>query len=280
MYELLKTVLILSAGGFVLTGVLLCFKPLITKILTGVWQCVLWMAVLLFMVLPVYRLIPLHRVQNPIVFPQPTVVEQPIIQSPSDTIAAENTEATPPSTAKEPFRFPQNPLLIPTILPWIWFCGIWVYLLIVWVSYIRYRIQKRKTAVLLVEHPIFDRAKAELGITRQISLKMAPDIHSPMLMGILSPTVYLPCRNISTDSLRMVYLHELTHYKRKDLVIKWLSVVVNAIHWFNPMAYLLCKNLRESCEVACDSQVTKTMSAEEQKHYMKTILDLAEKEEF
>ena len=79
--------------------------------------------------------------------------------------------------------------------------------------------------------------------------------------------------------MRMVFLHELTHYKRKDLMIKWFSIFVNAVHWFNPLAYLLCANISESCEVSCDMAVTKNMSDIEQKIYMKTILDLVEEKE-
>ena len=76
--------------------------------------------------------------------------------------------------------------------------------------------------------------------------------------------------------MRMVLLHELTHYKRKDLIIKWLAVLVNSVHWFNPLCYIACANLSEACEVSCDMSVTKNMSQDEQKLYMQTILDLAE----
>ena len=72
----------------------------------------------------------------------------------------------------------------------------------------------------------------------------------------------------------MVFLHELTHYKRKDLMIKWLSVFVNAVHWFDPLAYMLRANISESCEISCDMEVTKNMDEAEQKLYMKTILEL------
>ena len=73
----------------------------------------------------------------------------------------------------------------------------------------------------------------------------------------------------------MVFMHELTHYKRHDLAIKWFSLFVNAIHWFNPLSYLLCRNISDACEVSCDIAVTKNMTEEEQKLYMKTILDFA-----
>ena len=96
-----------------------------------------------------------------------------------------------------------------------------------------------------------------------------------MLVGVLFPTVYLPCREIPDENMRMVLLHELTHYKRKDLLVKWFSVFVNAVHWFNPLCYLACAALSEACEVSCDMAVTKNMTEEEQKLYMQTILHLA-----
>ncbi len=97
-----------------------------------------------------------------------------------------------------------------------------------------------------------------------------------MLVGAFFPAIYIPCREIPDENMRMVLLHELTHYKRKDLFVKWLSVFANAAHWFNPLAYILRANIAEACEVSCDMEVTKNMSADEQKLYMQTIIDLVE----
>lgn len=120
-------------------------------------------------------------------------------------------------------------------------------------------------------------AKRELKIRRKIRVRMSPDVGSPMLVGVLFPVVYMPCKEIPLDMMRLVFLHELTHYKRKDLIIKWFALFVNAVHWFNPLSYLLSANLSEACEVSCDMEVTKNMNDEEQKLYMKTILELVEK---
>ena len=128
----------------------------------------------------------------------------------------------------------------------------------------------------IYDNRIFSEVKNELGIKRAVRLKAVSDTGSPMLVGILFPIVYLPCRDIPDDSMRMILLHELTHYKRKDLLVKWFAVLVNAIHWFNPLCYLACANLSEACEVACDMSVTKNMSEEERKLYMQTILKLVE----
>ncbi len=105
---------------------------------------------------------------------------------------------------------------------------------------------------------------------------MSADVQSPMLVGLFRPVIYLPCREIPDEQLAMVFRHELTHYKRGDLLIKWLSLFANGVHWFNPLSYLLCANISESCEVSCDMAVTAHMTDEEQKLYMQTILNLLE----
>ena len=151
-----------------------------------------------------------------------------------------------------------------------------IYLIVVISSYIVYITRKHKKAIMITENAVLNEVKKELKIKRHIKIRMSPDIQSPMLVGVLFPVIYIPCREISDENMRMVFLHELTHYKRKDLLIKWLSLFVNAVHWFNPLAYLLCANVSEACEVSCDMEVTKNMSDAEQKIYMKTILDLVE----
>lgn len=123
---------------------------------------------------------------------------------------------------------------------------------------------------------MLEEVKQALHITRTIRLGLAPAVSSPMLVGGFFPIVYLPCQALPKEHLRMVFLHELTHYKRKDLLLKWLALLVNAVHWFNPLAYLLRANLSEACEAACDRAVTRAMSHQESKQYMSTILTLAE----
>ena len=84
-----------------------------------------------------------------------------------------------------------------------------------------------------------------------IKIRVSANTDSPLLVGVFSTTVYIPCRKIPEERLKMVFLHELTHYMRKDLLVKWISVFINAVHWFNPLVYLLCANLSEACEVSC-----------------------------
>lgn len=158
----------------------------------------------------------------------------------------------------------------------IWGTGVLIFSFVVIISYFRFLCRKRKNAISISDNKLFEEVKEELKIKKHIRLKASSDIGSPMLVGVLFPTVYIPCREIPDNNMRMVLLHELTHYKRKDLLVKWFAVLVNAVHWFNPLCYLACTALSEACEVSCDMSVTKNMSKDEQKLYMQTILNLVE----
>lgn len=277
MYELFKTVLVLSLFGFGLTTILLCLKPITSKKFSAKWQYYAWIAVLLSMIIPTYKLIPKTEAQKIPLLPQNEVK-----QSEAPTIIIEEGSETA-IVNETPFEYrkitltPKFQIKILDLLAYIYFFGLFLFLIVAISSYIIYLIRKQKRAVVIADNAVLDKVKKELKINRHIKIRMSPDIQSPILVGVLFPIIYLPCREIADENLRMVFLHELTHYKRKDLLIKWLSLFVNSVHWFNPFAYLLCANISEACEVSCDIAVTKNLSDNEQKIYMKTILDLVEK---
>lgn len=275
MSELFKTVLILSLFGFVITAVLLCLKPVTAKKFPAQWQYYIWLAVLLSMIIPVYRLIPAKEAQRLSRLPQNEALMSETAQNTEGALEEAGIAETP-LLNREVNITPSRSVKLTDLAERIWLVGMCVYLTAVIVSYIIYNSRKRKRAVTVTENAVLSEAEKELGIKRHIKLRMMSDIQSPMLVGVLFPTIYIPCREISDENMRMVFLHELTHYKRKDLLIKWLSIFVNSVHWFNPLVYLLCGSISEACEVSCDMAVTKNMSDTEQKIYMKTILDLAE----
>ena len=278
MYELFKTVLILSLFGFGITAILLCLKPVTAKKFPAKWQYYVWVAVLLSMLIPVYKLIPQREVQKIPLVAQNQIVQQEdqnADEANSETVMIEDT----PIEYREVTLTPKFQINLLDLIAYIWFFGICLFLIVVITSYVIYTARKRRGALELTENSILDEVRKELKVKRHIKIRMSPDCGSPLLVGVLFPVVYIPCREISDANMRMVLLHELTHYKRKDLLIKWLSLFVNAVHWFNPLAYLLCASVSEACEVSCDMEVTKNMSEKEQKQYMKTILDLVEEKE-
>ncbi len=275
MYDVFKTVLILSLFGFGITALLLLLKPITAKKLPARWQYCVWIIVLISMVLPAYKLIPKKEAQKLAIVPQNQTVQtetQPQEEINPDTVVTYDT----PIEYREVNLSPKIQIRLFDLIAYIWGAGVLIFSLVIIISYFRFLCRKNKNAVKISDNKIFSEVKNELKIKRHIRLKASSDIGSPMLVGILFPTVYIPCLEIPDDNMRMVLLHELTHYKRKDLLVKWFAVLVNAVHWFNPLCYLACANLSEACEVSCDMSVTKNMSEDEQKLYMQTILNLVE----
>ena len=275
LYDIFKTVLVLSLFGFGITAVLLVLKPITAKKLPAKWQYCVWVAVLISMALPSYKLIPKKEAQRLAEIPKNQTVQtqQPQTQEKNtpDTVVTYDT----PIEYREVNLSPKIQIRLFDLIAYIWGTGVLIFLLVVMISYFRFLCRKNKNSVKISDNKIFSEVKNELKISKHIGLKAAADIKSPMLVGVLFPTVYIPCREIPDDNMRMVLLHELTHYKRKDLLVKWFAILVNAVHWFNPLCYLACANLSEACEVSCDMSVTKNMPEEEQKLYMQTILNLA-----
>ncbi len=276
MSELFETVLILSLLGFCITAVLLCLKPITTKKFPAKWQYYVWIAVLLTMIVPTYKFIPEREVQKIqyITYTETQKAETEVVEY-TETVT--DISQNPPITEREISVTPSIKINVFELISIIWICGAEIFLLTVIASYVIYILRKRKNSILIEDNSVLLETKKELGIRRNIRIRMSPNFGSPMLVGVFFPVVYLPCKELSQDMMRLVFLHELTHYKRKDLIIKWFALFVNAVHWFNPLSYIISSNLSEACEVSCDMEVTKNMNDGEQKIYMKTILELVEK---
>ena len=97
---------------------------------------------------------------------------------------------------------------------------------------------------------------------------------TPMIIGFIRPLIILPDIDFSARELDLVLAHELLHFKRKDLWLKLVILVVNAAHWFNPAAYFLTRYMNDMCELSCDEKVVMEMDAIGRKFYGETILSM------
>jgi hypothetical protein len=96
-----------------------------------------------------------------------------------------------------------------------------------------------------------------------------------MLMGLFRPVIILPDREYADAQLRAILLHELTHLRRRDVLVKWLSVVACAVHWFNPIVWLARREIDRACELACDEAVIRGLDASGKQCYGETLLYVA-----
>lgn len=116
----------------------------------------------------------------------------------------------------------------------------------------------------------------QIGVKTPVELWVNNLISSPMLIGFLKPCIVLPTTDLSDSDLRYTILHELSHYKYRDMFYKWIVQITLCLHWFNPFVYLMCNEINRACELACDETIISRLDTKEQKAYGDTLLNAME----
>lgn len=131
----------------------------------------------------------------------------------------------------------------------------------------RYQLQQSQTVHDALLQEIASRCAAGLGIKQKVALKLHSAIQSPMLVGFFTPTIIIPNADLQLDEAQMILAHELVHFKHRALWRKLLAVILQTVYWFNPVVYLIKRDLDRLAETSCDEQVVCQMSPAERKKY-------------
>ena len=144
------------------------------------------------------------------------------------------------------------------------------------VSFIRFFRWKRTVLRLSRSYAQYDAflkpIAEEMGVS-EVKLLLTEAVSSPMMIGLLSPTILLPKRKYDYDELRLILKHELTHFQHRDLWIKLLLIVCRAFHWFNPLMILFGRSIEKECEYYCDMAVMEREPESMRKVYCQSILN-------
>jgi len=105
-----------------------------------------------------------------------------------------------------------------------------------------------------------------LELRRVPHVLLSHEVTSPQVMGFWRPCVLLPAATsmFSDDEWRMMLCHELTHVRRRDLVLGWIPALAERAFFFNPLARLAAREYVLAREAACDAAVLRALSAEPQ----------------
>lgn len=99
---------------------------------------------------------------------------------------------------------------------------------------------------------------ARLGVeTGKFHICQVSGLPGPCVAGLLRPLVILPedAPRWDAERRRLVLCHEMAHLARRDLFWQAVAQVAVAAAWFQPLAWLAMRRLREESEKACDDQV-------------------------
>ena len=100
-------------------------------------------------------------------------------------------------------------------------------------------------------------ARSSLGTRRDVAVLESSQIDIPLAAGIVHPVILVPvsASEWTDDELRIVLLHELAHVRRADVVARAVAMIACAIHWFNPLVWVLGALSTRDAELAADDLV-------------------------
>lgn len=113
----------------------------------------------------------------------------------------------------------------------------------------------------------------ELELRRMPRLRLISGVQTgPFTVGFFRNTVFLPEDDYQERDLRYIIRHELVHCAGWDTQFKVLLGVVNALHWFNPLVWLMRNLVDQDMELACDERVLETCSREARSEYSELLM--------
>ncbi|MCL2388298.1 MAG: M56 family metallopeptidase [Defluviitaleaceae bacterium] len=104
-------------------------------------------------------------------------------------------------------------------------------------------------------------------------------IKSPFVLGFISPRIYLPLA-LPESEREYIILHEQTHIRRHDHIVKFLAYIILCMHWFNPLVWAAFSLMSKDMEMSCDERVLKELGITIKKSYSMSLLALATEERF
>ena len=140
---------------------------------------------------------------------------------------------------------------------------IWIFFAVLvgacfWGCYLKRRLQIAKMCRDFKLSPEDSKVVAKVSQKLQVHTRVQfmPCIKgkSPFTIGFFKPLVFLDLA-APEEEKELLLKHELIHIKRGDMFWHFASILVVAMHWYNPLAWWFRAELKRVCEYACDETV-------------------------
>lgn len=290
-------ILLSSLMSTILVFIILTFKKIFGNKVKPSWHYLLWFILILRLILPwvpesslsLFNILNFeqhtaiiqtttpeeHSIQVKIVNPGTNVTEL----SKSNNQEGRSISAAQVNQSSE--GYVQNFTINLKILYFIWLSVALIIGLCILLNSLIFEIKFKKHNEIVKREVfnIFLECKYKLNIYRNIPVIETPCVKSPTLVGFIYPRLLLPIdvlNIITVEQLNYVFLHELVHYKRKDIGVNLLISIILMFHWFNPVLWYAFYNMKEDQEISCDSLAISYINNGEIKEYALTLIKFLE----
>lgn len=289
MYSLV----VMTLGGSVLALLLLCLRYTVLRKMPSTVYYYAWLLVLLRFALPLPGLISTMGETTPAaqVSEAPAAHSESYVQDKTgyayetghnditkiDTAESDitvNEEETQEKIVSETARKAAFSIdwKSPALWLTVWALGAIASMGITVFSYFHFSFRLKKR---LMEPDSFTKAVYASIRGRKPVLYFSDSARTPMMLGVFKPKIVLPYRMYNEELLLNILRHELTHYRRLDTLYKWVASAVLSLHWFNPVAWVIRREINRSCELSCDEMLLRYMDKDEKQSYGNSLLLMA-----
>ncbi len=143
----------------------------------------------------------------------------------------------------------------------------------------RYFIQYFKLMRSLGKLSVVDNGKtAEIlervvkGNSKKPDIIKTSAINIPCCIGVFRKRIILPDKKLTDEEMYYILLHEYTHLQNNDVLTKMLINIICALYWWNPIVYLLRKDINQSIEIRCDGIVVSGENNISRSNYLAVML--------
>ena len=282
LLNLLKTSLL----GALAILLMLVSKPLWRERYRAKARCWLWLALAVFLLFPVDFSVKNAPVQAapPQDYTLFVGTDKTTIQS-TDHLFGDMAEKSGQTSTQvrdsiiarpvtDPAQKTTRYIPVTTILFYGYLAGAAAFLLYEGVSYARFRRTVRRWSGSVTRgdyRALLDETARSLSVNAPKML-ICEAVTTPAVTGLFRPTLLLPHERYDVQELRYILRHELCHLKRHDMLFKLVLLAANAMHWFDPVVYLMLRQADEDIELACDSAATDELDRAERAAYSRTLL--------
>lgn len=285
MRSFLITLLECSVTMSVLVLCFIALTPWLSKRYSTKWIYYAWLVIVVGLIIP-YR----FHTDATLIHTDFSAVSPAVQQTVSDGITEldqkqSGAQGIISGNSKAVSDINTRPGIISQILyPWYrWAGALWILGAVVFIAFHDIRHRRFLHMVRRWSHEVGDQQTLDilqdqqirLNISKPMELRTCTCITSPMMIGVINPMVLLPPSKYTESELSLIFRHELIHFRRKDLWYKVLVIFATAIHWFNPIIYLMAKAIAVQCELSCDMEVVKNTEIDKRQLYSETILSVA-----
>ena len=158
-------------------------------------------------------------------------------------------------------------------VPWLdLLVGLWLAGAVLFLAYqaLCYRLFLRRLSLSL----------ESAGSHEGVPLLTSAAVEGPLALGLLDRRIVVPAdfeQRYAPAERRLALDHERRHHRHGDILANHIALLVLALNWFNPVAWLAFRAFRADQELSCDAAVAAAAPAETRADYARALVKSASK---